>query len=185
LDNQDVAVANGYFIEIGETGSEDNLEFYRLDAGNEELIAEGTLGTVATSPEFRLRIMRQTNGDWQVETDYNGGFDFNTELQFSDPTYLATVGWFGLTCKYSSTRTDKFFFDDISARTIMPDVEAPLLVNATPLDETTLTVQFSERIDMASAENVLNYNVLPGIGNPVSAILVDLNQVELVFASPF
>ncbi len=185
LDNQDVMAANGYFIELGESGSEDKLAFYRLDAGNEELIAEGTIGAVASAPEFRLRITREANGDWLVESDYSGGSDFSTEVQFSDATYLATTGWFGLTCKYSTTRTDKFFFDDISARTIMPDVEAPLLVSATPIDETTLTVQFSEKVEMASAENVLNYNVSLGIGNPVSATLIDVNQVELVFANPF
>lgn len=185
LDNQDVAVANGYFIELGVTGSEDNLKFYRLDAGNEELIAEGTIGAVATTPEFRLKITREVNGDWLVETDYNGGFNFNTDLQFFDSTYLSTTGWFGLTCKYSTTRTDKFFFDDISARTIMPDVDAPLLVSATPLDENTLTVQFSENIEAASAENVLNYSVSLGIGNPISATLVAMNEVELVFVTDF
>ena len=185
LDNQDITVANGYFIELGETGSEDNLKFYRLDAGIDELIAEGTIGAVASSPAFRLKITREANGDWQVETDYTGGFDFNADVQFFDPTYLATTGWFGLICKYSSSRTDKFFFDDISARTIMPDVEAPLLVNATPLNETTLVVQFSEKIEAASAENILNYNVSPSIGSPVSATLIDVNEVELVFANPF
>jgi len=67
----------------------------------------------------------------------------------------------------------------------MPDVEAPLLLSATPLDERTLTVQFSERLEVASAENVLNYSVSSGIGNPVSATLMNLNEVELVFANPF
>jgi len=71
LDNQDVMAANGYFIEIGETGSEDNLQFYRLDAGDEELIAEGTLGTVASSPEFRLRIIRITTVDLILVRSYN------------------------------------------------------------------------------------------------------------------
>ena len=184
LDNQDVAQANGYYIEIGETGSEDNLKFYRMDEGTPLLIAEGTLSALASNPEFRLKISRKANGDWTVETDYAGGTDFTIDDQFFDPTYLAVNGWFGLECSYTSTRTDAFFFDDINVQPLLPDTQGPELIAAEPLDETTLFVEFSENVNETTATNLSNYNVQPSIGEPTS---VSWNgaEVELNFSTPF
>ena len=40
-DQQDLSQANGYFLEIGETGSQDALRFFRQEAGVKTLIATG------------------------------------------------------------------------------------------------------------------------------------------------
>ena len=184
LDNQDPSLANGYFIEIGETGSEDNLKFFRLDDGNETLIAEGSLAAVATNPEFRLKISRKANGNWTVEADYTGGTNFTTDVIFDDATYLATNGWFALECAYTSTRTNAFFFDDIAAQPLLADTEGPLLSAVDPIDETTLLVQFSENTTQVTATTLSNYNVTPDIGSP-TAIGWSGAEVELEFATPF
>ncbi len=186
IDNQDIAQANGYFIEIGETGSDDNLKFYRLDSGAPELIAEGTLGSAATEPMFRLDISRQANGNWEVKSDYTGGLNFQSEVQFFDPTYDINSGWFRIECQYTASRTESFFFDDISVQPIIPDLDAPVLLRAQPIDDSTLVVSFDEFLDAAFAENVLNYSLSPTVGVPVSAQLSGSGvEVELTFSSRF
>ena len=185
-DNQNIDAANGYFIEIGETGSEDNLKFYRLDAGTEELIAEGTTAAVARSPEFRLRITRKATGDWTVETDYAGGQNFQTDFQFFDPTHLGGTGWFGLECKYTSGRIDQFFFDNISVQPILADVDAPILLSAKAIDEVTVEATFNELLDQASAENIANYSLSPSLGMPmnVTQATTPSNTIVLTFSTP-
>ena len=93
---------------------------------SEELIAEDSSGSVARSPEFRLRVTRRTGDIWKVEADFDGGQNFQTEMQFFESDHPGGSGWFGLECFYTSSRIDQFYFDDISAQPIRPDTEAPI-----------------------------------------------------------
>src|SRR5690606_20988926 len=72
-DQSDLAAANGYFFEIGETGSLDAIRFYRQDAGVKTLLATGTPGLVAVNPDVRLRVKRTVAGAWELAAAAGGG----------------------------------------------------------------------------------------------------------------
>jgi len=88
---------------------------------------------------------------------------------------------FGFYCAYTSTRTDKFFFDNIKITSLLPDVIPPTAVEVIALSFTELEVIFDEVIDEVSANDVANYLVNQNIGNPQIAELdlIEPNRVYL------
>lgn len=187
-DKTDLTTANGYFMEIGETGNNDALRFFRADNGAAVLLAAGTIGQVANEPvEFRCRISRTAIGEWLVETDYTGGSNFQTETSFNDFTYHGEPGFFGIQCTYTSTRRDKFFFDDIKVYTITPDTTAPALLGAEPSSDNSVVINFDEPLDSVSATTLSNYDLDGGIGEPEMVIFKNpaKTTLELFFNQSF
>ncbi|MEZ4918442.1 MAG: lamin tail domain-containing protein [Saprospiraceae bacterium] len=186
-DQSDLAAANGYYLEIGETGSMDALRFFRQDAGVGTLLLTGQLGGVASDPvDKRIRVKRSTAGGWTLEMRNPGG-SFAPEGSVSDASYApgGVPVYFGFECLYTATRVDLFYFDNISIQADVPDLDPPQLLSASLDSPTQLLVSFDEILDQSSAELVGNYTVL-GIGNPVLAELnANLQSVTLSFANPF
>lgn len=163
---------NGYFIKAGGiSGSDDAIELYRQDGTSTNLLFSGTAGALGTAPAAsRVRVIRSIDGQWSIYTDYSGGTDFQLEGTVSDDTY--TMGnFFGFTCKYTSTRSEDFFFDDVFIDPIYEDTQAPQLVEANVVSATSLMLSFDENVDPATAENPGNYLIDNGIGNPLTATI--------------
>ncbi|MBK8556752.1 MAG: lamin tail domain-containing protein [Lewinellaceae bacterium] len=180
-DQADLSMANGYCLEIGETGNLDALRFMRQDAGIRTLLAAGIAGAVALEPvDQRLRIRRSANGNWTIEMAPGTGGAYGLQASVSDATYLGGSNlFFGFYCLYTATRTDKFIFDDINIQADVPDTQAPVLLQAQADNSLQITAVFNEALDPVSAENPANYNVL-GIGQPNSASLwADERSVQL------
>ena len=177
----DLPNTNGYFLEIGETGNDDAILFYRVDNGSETLLAIGTLGAVADDPNLNLKVTRNAIGEWNIFTSYNGGLVFNLEGNVTDATYQGGDYFFSLVCKYTSTRTDKFFFDNIKIASLIPDAIPPTVVEVIPLSFTEIEVVFDEVVDEASANEVSNYLIDGNIGSPqnVELDLIEPNKVFL------
>lgn len=185
-DSETFAAGSGYFLEFGESGSEDAIRFFRQDAGSETLLATATLGAVASSPEVRLRMERQADGTWTLLADYSGSFNYSEEFQVSDVAYGNGSYFFGMECEYTDSRKDKFFFDDILIDELLPDLEAPTLLSATPLSATEVDVVFNEPLDEISATEPMHFYISGGIGNPAAAFLDsdDKTLVHLSLATP-
>lgn len=168
-DQPDLAAAAGYLLEIGETGNMDALRFLRQDAGVRTLLASGTPGAVAGEPvDIRLRVRRSASGDWTVEMAA-GSAPFAVQCTANDLTYAPGPDrFFGLYCVYTSTRTDKFFFDNISVLPDLPDVQAPVLQQIRVNNALELEAVFDEMLDTVSAAQRSNYQI-PGIGIPAAA----------------
>ena len=180
-DSENFAEGSGYFLYLGESGSEDAIQFFRQDAGSETLLATATLGAVATSPEVRLRMERQADATWTLLADYGGGFNFSEEFQVADATYQSGSFFFGLECTYTASRTDKFFFDDVLVDELLPDTEAPVLLSAEAISATEVDAAFSEALDDMSATEPANFSI-SSLGNPAAAFL-DLDDKTLVHLS--
>ncbi len=153
---------NGYFLQVGQSGSDDALELWRQDGANATMILSGSMGSVATSPAVRVRITRNDGGLWQLFADYTGGNNFQLDGSINDPTYLMS-SYFGFHCSYSATRKDKFYFDDIVIGPLVLDQTPPSLVNVSPINTNSLLLGFTEALDQSSAENITNYTINNGI----------------------
>ena len=149
-------------------------------------IINGANGTVAVTPELDVRVTRDMAGNWEllIDTALNGTF-VSEGTVFNNQTTVSN--YFGVYCIYTSTRSDKFFFDNfnITGGPIM-DIDPPVLDSAKSITLTQVDVYFNEKVDQSTSETIANYTLNNGIGNPTSATrdIMDTSLVHLVFASP-
>ncbi len=174
---------NGYFVLIGNTT--DEISLYRQDGLSITKIIDGADDAVDVADvTARVRVTRDAAGNWELLSDPTGGFAFASEGTTLDNTHT-TASHVGVFCKYTSSRSELFYFDDLGVP--YADGTAPELVSVTPISATALDVQFSEPVDAITGQTTANYTVNEGIGNPVTAILdgVDPALVHLTFATAF
>ncbi len=189
-DVQDInASFNGYFVQIGgASGTVDDVSLYRQDGSSDVKIIDGVDGTAATSPELKIRVTRDSTGNWELFIDPAAtGASFVSQGTATDTTYTQSA-YFGVNCIYTSTRSDKFFFDDfLVSGTALQDNQKPRLSAVNVLSASAIAVKFSERVSAATAENTINYTVNLGLGAPQSANLAPLDSslVQLTFSTPF
>lgn len=179
-DQADLAAANGYFLEIGETGSLDALRFYRQDAGTKTLIASGLPALVASNPDIRLRVRRTATGGWELEAASGTGA-FQAQFSTVDATYAGGPNrHFGIQCIYTASNITRFYFDDLSILPDVPDTTPPVLLSADANDANTVTVLFDEILDSLSAIDPAHYSINNGIGQAQTANLqADRKSVRL------
>jgi len=188
IDNIDLASANGYFLEIGEDGTSDAISFGKLESGISTSLASASMGAVATDPaQARFQIKKSALGQWILNVDYDGGIILSEELVFTENS-IALGGnlFFGFYCTYTSTRSDKFFFDDIDIRTPEQDLTAPTLVEADLISPDSIVLTYNELLAPSNETSLSNVGVDNGIGNPSSIIINDLspNVLEIKLSQP-
>ena len=186
LDDLDPSVANGYYLQIGESGSNDAIKLYRLDNGSEILLATASDGAIASDPaQARISVTIHPDGLWSFSTDYGlSGFN-ELEFEVMDDTHsFSSLNIFGVYCEYTETRKENFFYDDISIMKFEQDETGPLLTNLSVTGDKTILLSFNEKIDAVTAENLDNYIVDQGLGSPSGAIS-DGVKVFLTFDNTF
>lgn len=183
LDSPDPGTANGYFVEIGENGSADALRLFRLDNGNPVEIGSGP-GLFGGDPSSaRMRITRDRDGLWNVSADLAGGTDFTNLFSATDATHANAIAQrFGISCVYTDTRRDRFFFDDIYAGGILVDATAPGVTGITVPDANHVQVDFNEPLGESALEPD-RYTISSGIGQPQSVIFNNAQQTSILLTT--
>ncbi len=182
------AGAQGYFILLGEAGSDDAIRLFRDGpAGTSPVeVAAGTNGLIDQPIDLSLKVVRDAVGNWSLFADYSGGENYVFEGTGFDDTYT-TAAYIGVLCNYTATNVNRFWFDEVYFGPIVPDTSPPELLNALATDANTLVLTFNEPLEQASAANVTNYSVSEGIGAPATAEVDAENaaMVTLSFSNPF
>ena len=174
---------NGYFIQIGENGNADSYDLYKQNGTKLTRIIDGPAKTRNDVNKLlaRIRVTRNDEGKWELYTDITGGTNYGLEGSVTDDAFT-NGDWFGISCKYSASRSEGFIFDDFSIDELVPDVTPPSLVSAKALDERTIEAVFSERLSAGSALATGNY-AIANIGAPVSVKATALpNVYQLSYA---
>ena len=189
-DNQDLSQnLNGYYVQIGgQSGTVDDIRLYRKDGSIDNLLIDGVDGVAGTSPELKIKVVKDSTNKWELFVDQSAtGTNYVSQGIATDNTY-GNSSFFGVYCKYTKTRADKFTFDDFIINGVaFQDTIKPSLNSVTVVDSTHLLLAFSELLDASSAENNNNYSVNKGIRNPSQAQFEnnDSSLVKLTFASEF
>ena len=103
---------NGYFVKIGgQTGAVDEISLYRQNGTSHTEIIDGIDGLATDNPDVKVRVTRDTFGNWELFLDTNGVF-FSQGTAFDDE--ITYSEYFGVFCKYTITRSNKFWFDDVN-----------------------------------------------------------------------
>lgn len=184
LDNEDVTSTHeGYFLQIGESGSTDAIELYRRSGMNSTLICRGPDGQFGSAFEIRIRVRRDDMGNWEIATSPVDADNFNTIASATDNTFI-TTSFIGLVCRFTSSRADKFFFDNIYFGDVVTDQTAPIVTSIDTVSTNSLYLLFSEEVLGSTAEDVSNYSLSNDIGSPVSANALQ-DSVVLTFNEQF
>ena len=179
--------ASGFFLQLGESGDRDKIRLFRLDDGMETELAESA-SIFGDSPEITLQVLLNENQlTLQSKSSETPNFQdqFSYQLASNVPRNDSDV--FAISCAYTSTRIDRFFFDNIDIRQEAPvDSTGPIIIELQVLEAQRLVLQFSEALERTTAENTENYRLEPEGIFPTSAVLDDQkNQIALEFNMPF
>jgi hypothetical protein len=168
------ATLNGYYLQIGETGSLDAVEIFKVTNGVSTSILRGTNSTVAGAViNSRIKVVRNNSGLWELLTDHTGGTNFTSEGTVTDNTHNSG-NHFGVYTTYTTTQGDRFFYDDFVVSPLFVDNVPPNALSATAINANSVDVLFNEALDPLSANLTSNYSINNGI-NITSATLDALN----------
>ncbi len=185
-DNSDLTrVSKGYFLQLGEAGAGDAIELFRKTDDTLVSVCRGTEKLLAKAFAIRIKVLRDTFGNWQLFADPAGGVDFRKEAEGKDDRYSSSA-FFGLYCKYTKSNAKKVFFDDIYAGTPLVDTLPPMPDSVFVASDSTLELFFNESLDSLSAMQPENYQLAPAAGNLSGITLsVDKKSVILTFSGRF
>lgn len=173
------AELNGYYVKIGGiSGNDDTVELWRQDGDDDELLITGTPGGAGTEPvNVSVRVQRSAGADWVLLVDFNGGTDYLSQGGANDGTY-DFGGFFGFWCRYTATRSDKFFFDDILIDPLFVDDVPPELLSAEAISPTQVQVNFNEEpVNFEIGDFTINNSITltsatPNAQNPSAVNLI-------------
>ncbi len=176
--NFNSTLTNGYFVELGRVN--DEISLYRQEGTTLTKIIDGPdnmLNLVACTT--RVKVTR-TGNLWELLADPTGGTSFVSLGTFLDGTITETF-FLGAYCKYTSTRSDKFFFDDIIATgTDWTDVVAPNITGH-QVAGNILTIQLNEPV-LSSDLTPVNFSLDNGL-NVVSVVEDSLDAKKLTITA--
>ena len=160
-DNTDLTKANGYYLNFGENGNEDAIRLFKMINGNATNIASAKVGAIANNTnDIKLELTYNSKSEWILKASYDRSASLSQEFIIKDNFTFNKSGFFGIECIYTSTRRDKYYFDNLSLDVLRPDTKAPALVSGKITGPTTIDVEFSEDIVRPLVSQV---NVNPAI----------------------
>lgn len=180
-DNDNLNLAeNGYFLRMG--GTPDEISLFKLIDGTAELLIDGEDGMIESTSNniFGIAVQRDIDGGWQIWIDKDNNGIVQDGGTTTDSSIETTVA-FGLRITQSGAASvvNSHYFDDILVGPIPADETPPELIAVDFSSSSELTLTFSEFLDVASAEEPVNYSLDGGIGTPQSAALNDENPSEV------
>lgn len=185
MDNLDLAIAKGYYLEIGEDGSADAIKLYVQDGSDKALLGSGTMSAVAVDPaRARIRIKKTATGEWTLKADYEGSNILIDDLMLIDNQIdVSGAQFFGLECTYTSTRADKFYFDDIRIQEPVQDLSPPMLVDLALIDNNRIYLSYDEILSL-DTDAAAQITITPGSisANSVTVLNTLPNTIEISLA---
>lgn len=136
-------VASALALRIGENGSNDAITLVEINEGEENIIATGDMGAVALNPELYIRAVF-VDGMISIYTRQEGDQFYAPNPEIMAPYDVEKLdGYFGWTCKYSSTRKSSFYLDRIIINRFKKDTTNPYLIDVKS-DSLTIQAIYSE-----------------------------------------
>lgn len=105
------SLGNGYYVKLG--GTTDEVSLYKKNSNKSTKLIDGTDKLLDTDNiELSLLVDRDSIGNWALYVQRVTDSEYFLQGQAFDNTHLVSQ-FFGIECVYTSTRSDKFFFDNI------------------------------------------------------------------------
>jgi hypothetical protein len=171
---------NGYYVQIGGvTGNTDSITLYKQKGTQHIRIIAGRPGTVSKNNNLvKLRILRDAGGNWELYSDTTGSTSFVLEGTGFDNEFT-TSAYMGLFFRFTVSNINNFYADDVYAGPVIVDNTAPEVDVVNVISSSVLRVQFNEPVDEVTATETTHYIMDKGLGNPINAVMVNNQTVEL------
>ena len=172
--------SEAYFVRLG--SSNDDVSLY-LRKNNETIkIIDGLDGRVNTNPVFiKIKVERLLGGIWSLWVDLFDEIGWVLEGAVQDDE-LYHSSYSGLRCAYTPTRSDRFYFDDLSITGMAyVDLSAPRIIYTEILNENHILIEF-DSADLSEVQTSQIY-VMPD-ETAASAIIEDGKELTLIFHDP-
>lgn len=137
--------SQGYFLRFGAKGSDDAIELYRKDPLGESLICKGTEAAIASAFKVAVKVHRDRDGHWSLQTDDENQGVYATEAEGFDDTY-PTQDCFGFLIHYTASNAKKFYFDDVYVGPKIVDTDPPSLLHLEAVSSRQLLLTFDEAL---------------------------------------
>lgn len=177
---------NGYFVMAGNTT--DEVSLYRQTGTTVEKLIDGLDGRLNHATiRGRIKVTTDEDDNWTLYVD--AGPAGSTGEYQSEGTVQESrhrqAGWFGIRCQYTSTRSDKFKFDDFNVSgQPYPDRIPPVIDSVVVSDSHTVHIRFSEPMDLF-ASRPEPYRFVQSGSVTMSAVLSsDSKRVQLTVDPP-
>lgn len=182
-DNTDLSIQpEGYYLQLGETGSNDAVHLMRRLNNQDSIICSGELAQIASSFAISIKVTRDSLGIWKLFVDPSGLSNFNQFTTGVDTS--AIVGTvFGVLSKYTITNATKFYLDDIYVGEIRKDLTPPKLVEIQTINSHQIDCYFDEQLDQNQLTNSSVWTINSG-AYPISQIVPDDDIVHLLLDQP-
>ncbi len=166
---------NGYAVQVGESG-DDIFRLVRYDNGTEAAtVLEGST-IVESGGGYTLRLNRDADGNWQMQVAEGYGRAFNPSVTGFDDTHTA-ASFFGPRISFTSSRSDKFFFD------FKIDIP-PLAITDAKASDSSVDLTFNRPYDPASVQP-RDFSVSNSTGSPSSVSFLSSTVVRLNYGGAF
>ena len=137
---------NAVYVEIGST--DDNISLYKIENGITQKMIEGSEDRINQSEvDVVVKVTRDANS-WQLssKTGDEWTVEGTADFEFNYPSHF-----FGIFCKYTKTRADKFFFDDIDVvGQAWSDKTPPRITEFLVINGSKMQLRFDEELDESS-----------------------------------
>jgi len=136
-----------YYVMIGNT--EDEISLWKLVNGVNTKIIDGLDKIIAENTnDISITVERDAIGNWNLSGNVNG-IKIDALQVFDDE--IKRSSYFGLYCKYTSTRSAKMWFEGIEVEgDAFVDDEKPYIKSHTVINGTTIQIIFNESIILPS-----------------------------------
>ena len=169
--------SEAYFVRVGNSNNE--LALYRQKHGEITKIIDGIDDRINVNPvNIRIKVERLLGGMWSLWIDLldENGWILEGSVQDSD---INSSTYSGINCVYTPTRSDRFYFDEISITGMAYiDSVAPNIINTEVLNTNQILIEF----DAADLSEILPSQLLL-VDSEVSpnTLLKNGNALTLIF----
>ncbi len=175
---------SGYFVRLG--GKNDNIGLYRREGypGAEVNLIEGDEKLNGSkSIDITIKASRDRSGNWQLFYSDSTSSDFHYIGKCFDNRYQVPL-YFGIYCHFTSTRSNKFFYDDLKIKgDQFHDSSPPKIDTVYSLVGNKMACRFNEKISHLKADDTNNY-LLQGEGHPDSVEYNPATLTSILYFQP-
>lgn len=153
---QEPGTLDGLFFELGESGSQDSLRIFYRQNGKLDQMASLFLPTFSTDEvNFVYRMSKEV--DQYAFSIFSGSDTSKSLFSITPPQFPFD---FKIECNYTSSRSDKFYFDDLGVGKTKIDITAPEFIGYEFIDSQVVAIYFDENITLNTTFNITSQPAL-------------------------
>lgn len=159
--------ASGFILGVNMSGYDDTLRIWRSNQGSLTKVVTASVNwqtDIGISQAAMIIVTRTADGEWSVSVGQEGE-DPSLKGTASDPEWYPNR-WFGICYRYSSTRDQLLWFDDLLIDGVfIDDHQPPVVIEAYFTSQYEITLELNEVPDPDFTRNnnflIMGINLLP------------------------